>query len=328
MRALLPASLLMLAAAGAGAADAVSLPRIDRWKVPFENSRPRDPDVDRNGIVWFVGQTGDYVAAFDPAEEQFRKFDLDEGTGPHNLIIGEDRYIWYSGNRAAHIGRIDPNNGTIEKIQMPESVTDPHTLIGDGRGHIWFTAQRANYLGRLTLANRKVEVVKSTVASSLPYGIDVDASGRPWANLLGTNKLATLDPRTLALDLVDIPRGTARTRRIEVAEDGKVWYTDYSQGVIGSYDPKTRRFEEWPAPAGTTAKPYAMALDDRGRVWFADSAAQPNHLIAFDIESEKFVVDVEVKDARGAIRHMVFHEPGRALWFGTDTNDLVRVRVP
>ncbi|MGH8185006.1 MAG: lyase, partial [Steroidobacteraceae bacterium] len=155
-----------------------------------------------------------------------------------------------------------------------------------------------------------------------------DASGRPWANLLGANKLATLDPKTLALDLVDIPRNEARTRRIAVADDGKIWYADYSGGFIGRYDPKTRQFQEWAAPAGAAARPYAMALDDRKRLWFADSGAQPNHLIAFDMESEKFVVDVEVKDARGAIRHMVFHRPGRALWFGTDTNDLVRVQVP
>lgn len=40
------------------------------------------------------------------------------------------------------------------------------------------------------------------------------------------------------------------------------------------------------------------------------------------------VVNVELAKARGAVRHMVFHEPGRALWFGTDTNYLVRVHVP
>jgi virginiamycin B lyase len=314
--------------AGSVGAQSLPAPKIDYWKVPWESSRPRDPDVDRNGVVWFVGQTGDYVASFDPANEQFKKIDLERGTGPHNVIVGEDRYVWYSGNRAAHIGRLDPKRGSIEKIALPEGVRDPHTLIGDGRGHIWFTAQGANYIGRLTLADRKVDVVKMPVANSLPYGIVLDASGRPWANLLGTNQLATLDPKTLALELIDLPRPEARTRRIALAADGAIWYVDYAASYLGRFDPRQRRFQEWLPPTGTNAHPYAMAIDDHNRVWFADSGAQPNRLMAFDPKSEKFVVDTEIKDARGAVRHMVFHKAGRALWFGTDTNDLVRVHVP
>jgi virginiamycin B lyase len=313
--------------AGTALAQSLPAPKIDYWKVPWESSRPRDPDVDSNGVVWFVGQTGHYVASFDPAKEQFARLDLDPGTGPHNLIVGEDRFIWYSGNRAAHIGRLDPKGGSVEKIAMPEGVRDPHTLIGDGNGHIWFTAQGANYIGRLTLAGRKVEVVKMPVASSLPYGIVVDASGRPWANLLGTNKLATLDPKTMALELIDLPRADARTRRIGVAADGAIWYVDYAAGHIGRYDPKQRKFQEWLPPSGAAARPYAMAIDDRKRIWFADSGVQPNRLLAFDPQTQKFVVDVEL-NARGAVRHMVFNKAARALWFGTDTNDLVRVHVP
>jgi virginiamycin B lyase len=310
------------------AAQSLPAPQTDYWKVPWDNSRPRDPDVDANGIVWFVGQTADYVASFDPAKQQFRKVDLDPGTGPHNLIVGEDRFIWYSGNRAAHIGRLDPKGGSVEKIAMPEGVRDPHTLVGDHRGHIWFTAQGANYIGRLTLAGRKVEVVKIPVANSLPYGIVVAVDGRPWVNLLGTNKLATVDPKTLALELIELPRADARTRRIGTAADGAIWYVDYAAGYIGRYDPRQRKFREWLPPTGTDAHPYAMAIDDRRRVWFVDTGAQPNRLMAFDPQSEKFVVDTQLRETRGAVRHMVFNAASRTLWFGTDTNELVRVHVP
>ena len=320
----------LVAAVLTGIATAQPLPdpQIDYWTVPWENSRPRDPDLDRNGIVWFVGQTGDYVASFDPKSKQFKKTDLDKGSGPHNLIVGEDHAIWYSGNRAAHIGRLDPDSGAIEKIAMPADVGDPHTLAADGQGHIWFTAQAANYIGRLTLAGRKVEVVKVPIANSLPYGIAVDASGRPWANLLGTNKLATLKPKGLELELIDLPRSEARTRRIAVAADGGIWYVDYAAAHIGRFDPKTQQVKEWLPPTGEKARPYAMAIDDRGRIWFADSGAQPNRLMAFDPKLEQFVVNTELTNARGAVRHMVFHKPSRTLWFGTDTNYLVRVNVP
>jgi virginiamycin B lyase len=321
------ASLLVVATLSTANAD-VSAPRMESWQVPWESSRPRDPDVDRNGLVWFVGQTGDYLAAFDPKKNQFDKIDLDAGAGPHNLIFGQDGAIWYAGNRAAHIGRVDPKSRTIEKIPMPDGVRDPHTLIGDGRGHIWFTAQGANYVGRLTLSDRKVDVVKVPTSGALPYGIAIDANGRPWINLLGTNKLATVDPATFELEEIALPRSEARTRRIGIADDGGIWYTDYVAGYIGRFDPKTRKVEEWLPPTGNDARPYAMALDDRGRIWFADSGAQPNRLMAFDPKSKEFVSNTQIDGARGAVRHMVFHEPTRTLWFGTDTNRLMRVHVP
>jgi virginiamycin B lyase len=319
----------------AGAQDAASSgtndlsSQIEYWKVPWPGSRPRDPDVDRNGIVWFVGQTGDYIAAFDPKNAQFRRIDLERGTGPHNLILGEDRALWYSGNRVGHIGRVDPEQGiVVQKIPLPEGIRDPHTLIGDGKGHIWFTAQASNYIGRLTLAGHKVEAIRVPIAGSLPYGIVVDATGRPWANLLGTNQLATVDPQSLELQRIELPRKEARTRRIGIAADGAVWYTDYAGGHLGRYDPKTQKFTEWPLPGGDKSRPYAMAIDDRQRVWVAASGPQPNRLLTFDMNAGRFVSDVEIKDANGAVRHMIFHAPGRALWFGTDTDYLVRVKVP
>lgn len=304
-------------------------PQLDYWKVPWPDSRPRDPDVDGNGIVWFVGQTGDYVAAFDPKNAQFRRIDLDRGTGPHDLILGEDRVLWYAGNRVGNIGRLDPEQGiVIEKIALPASIRDPHTLSGDGKGHIWFTAQASNIVGRLTLSGHKIDALPLPTPNSLPYGIVVDASGRPWVNLLGTNELATVDPKTLKLERIATPRKEARTRRIGIAADGAVWYTDYAAGHLGRYDPKTQRFSEWRLPSGATARPYAMAIDDRNRVWVADSGVQPNHLLAFDMQAGKFIADAEIKDANGAVRHMIFHAPGRALWFGTDTDFIVRVKVP
>lgn len=320
--------LLGIALAGAAAAESRAPPALDYWKVPWADTRPRDPAVDRDGLVWFVGQTGDYVASFDPRNERFRQIPLEAGTGPHNLIIGEDRAVWYAGNRAAHIGRVDPADGRIEKVAMPAGIRDPHTLAADGNGHIWFTAQGSNYIGRLTLAGRKVEAVKLPQPNSLPYGIVVDRNGRPWANLLGTSQLATVDPGNLALERIDLLRGEARTRRIAIGSDGAIWYTDYAAAHIGRYDPKAKRFSEWLPPTGDKARPYALAIDDRARIWFADSGVQPNRLMAFDPATSKFVVDVEVAEARGAIRHMVFDEATRALWFGTDTGFLVRVRVP
>ena len=45
------------------AADTVE---IREWTVPWANTRPRDPIVDAEGRVWFVGQRGNYLGMLDP----------------------------------------------------------------------------------------------------------------------------------------------------------------------------------------------------------------------------------------------------------------------
>ncbi|MGM0547340.1 MAG: hypothetical protein ACQEST_11545 [Bacteroidota bacterium] len=64
---------------------------ITEWEVRWEESRPRDPYVAPNGDVWFVGQRTHYVAEFDPDTEEFtNKFDLEDGAGPHTVIVDDE----------------------------------------------------------------------------------------------------------------------------------------------------------------------------------------------------------------------------------------------
>ena len=125
-------SLLALAlttATAAAAFDMAAPVDIKEWPVPWGNTRPRDPYVAPDGNVWFVGQTGDYLAYLTPATGAFKRFELDKGAGPHNQIVDKSGIVWYAGNAAAHIGKLDPRTGTITKYPMPDpSVRDPHTL--------------------------------------------------------------------------------------------------------------------------------------------------------------------------------------------------------
>jgi virginiamycin B lyase len=324
--------MLSLALAAAAAAAQAPTVTIDAWKVPYENSRPRDPDVAADGRVWFVGQAGHYIAVFDPKSASFTKHDLADRAGPHNLVLSRDGIVWYTGNLEGYIGRLDPRDfgkdGAVRKYPMPDpAVDDPHTLAWAPDGNLWFTAQKGNVLGHLDVKTGAVRLWPASKPDSRPYGIVVDAQGRPWANLLGTDKLATVDPESYVYEEIALRREAARTRRIALDRNGTVWAVDYAGGHLVRYDPKTRAMQEWLAPAGDTALPYAMGVDDRGRFWFAESGPQPNRLVCFDSAQEKFVADVEVPNANGAIRHMVFDPKTRAFWFGTDTNYLMRATI-
>lgn len=303
-------------------------PAVDEWAVPWERSRPRDPYVAGDGRVWFVGQTGDYAAVFDPSTSEFRRYELGPGVGPHNLIVDRQGIVWFSGNRVGYIGRLDPRDGAITRFPMPDSsIRDPHTMVFDSRGDIWFTAQTGNVIGKLTVSSGEVRLVRVPTPRARPYGIVIDRRDRPWVVLFGTNKIATVDPRTFELIEHELPRPTSRPRRIALTSDGAVWYGDYADGMIGRFDPATRQVREWPLPGGARSRPYALMSDDRDRVWVVETGVQPNNFVGFDARTFQVIGTAPVPSGGGTVRHMYFDPRTQSIWFGTDSNFLGRARV-
>jgi virginiamycin B lyase len=298
------------------------------WPVPWEDTRPRDPDVAPNSVIWLVGQGGDYAARFDPKTEQFRRRELPPGTGPHSIIIDLDGTLWIAGNRQAFIGKMNPISGELERYTFAdESARDPHTLVFSGRDEIWFTMQWSNFAGRLNKRSGDVDLVPMQVDRARPYGIKMDSKGHPWIALLGTNALATIDPESLKPQTIYLPRENARLRRLAINREDKVWYTDYAQGYIGLYDPESGEFTEWRTPSENPL-PYAMAIDPLDRVWFVETGPQPNVLVGFDPLSETFFSVTPIPGGEGSVRNMVYDPNRNSLWFGTDTNFLTQAILP
>lgn len=319
------ALLLLLAAAP----DARAQVDIEEWPVPWQDTRPRDPFMDQAGRVWFVGQVGNYIAYLDPKSGEFKRYTIETGTLPHNVIVHTDGSVWYAGNANARIGRLNAADGRIETFMMPDAAArDPHTLTFDASGDLWFTVQGGNYIGRLKPATGKVDLVKVPTAGARPYGIAIDSKGRPWINLFGSHKLATVDPASLALTEIDLPRTDARTRRIAVTADDRVWYVDYMGGALGVYDPATRKFQEWPLPSGDDARPYAMTSDSRGRLWVVETGVQPNMLVGFDPKNGAFFGMTPIPSGGRVVRHMTFNPATNEIWFGTDAGTIGRAVIP
>lgn len=305
-------------------------PALTEWTVPWERSRPRDPYVAPDGRVWFVGQAGNYIAVLEPASGRFRRFEIDSGTQPHNLVIDRRGMVWYAGNRNGMIGKLDPATGRITRYPMPDpAVRDPHTLALSPSGqHLWFTAQGAGFVGRLDVSSGRIDIVRPATPRSRPYGITFDSKGRVWFNQFGVNKVATVDPRTLQVREYALPHERARGRRIAVTSDDAVWYVDYTRGQLARLDPGTGRIEEWATPGGPSSLPYAMTVDAEDRLWFVETGRQPNQLVSFDPRTRRFSATPIAKSGGLTVRHMVYHHPTRSLWFGTDANTIARALVP
>ena len=292
-------------------------------------TRPRDAFADQKGRVWFVGQVGNYVARLDPATGSITRFDIDAGTHPHNLVVDAHGTVWFTGNANNRIVKMDPESGKITTYMIPDpTVKDPHTMTFDTKGNAWFTAQGAGVVGRFTTGTGAFKLWKLQT-NSRPYGIVLDSRGRPWFDEFGTNKIGMIDPTTLELKEFSLPEARSRPRRIAITSDDAIWYGDYVRGYLGRLDPSTGKTEEYLLPSGAGALPYGMTVDDRDRVWIAETGVFPNRLVSFDTKKRVFEDQIAIGGKEpNTIRHMMFDRATRMIWFGEDRGTVTRVRVP
>jgi virginiamycin B lyase len=322
-------SLVVAQAAAAQVNRAAGAPvsELKSWSTPWDG-RPRDPFADKQGHVWFVGQEGNYVGRLDPKSGEFKRYEVESGTHPHDLVVDAKGMVWFTGNANGRIVKLDPATGKLTNYMMPDrSVRDPHTMTFDRNGDAWFTAQGAGVVGKLTAADGKIRLWKME-SGSRPYGILMDSKDRPWFDLFGTNKIGTIDPKTGEFKAFTLPNDRTRPRRIAITSDDAIWYGDYTRGFLGRLDPKTGKVDEYALPSGPASLPYGMTLDDRGRIWLAETGPQPNRLVAFDPAKKSFTETVVIAaDRANTIRHMTFDRASHQIWFGGDANMIGRVKV-
>ena len=85
-----------------------------------------------------------------------------KGSRPHDPLATHDGYLWYSGQYASVLGRVDTKTGEIKEFRPPMPRSGPHGLVEDKDGNIWFTANSKGYIGKLDPKIRQVHRVQAS----------------------------------------------------------------------------------------------------------------------------------------------------------------------
>jgi virginiamycin B lyase len=318
-------------ASTAPASPAPVIARVDpkEWKSPWP-ATDRSRDVfppDDQGRAWFVAQQANYIAYLDTKSGEFKKYEIDAGTNPHNLVVHKGE-VWFTGNRNNRLVKLDPATGKLTTYRITDStIRDPHTMIFDKNGDAWFTAQNSGWVGRFTPSTGAFKTLH--VPRTNPYGIVIDSKGQAWFDMFAVPRIGTIDPKTFTLKEYPLPDPAARPRRIGVTSDDMIWYGDYARGFLGRLNPQTGKVDEWPLPSGARSLPYGMAVDDRDYVWLNESGVSPNRLVAFDTKRLVWAEQIPIGDAaNNVVRHMVFDPKTREIWYASDQGAIGRLKVP
>jgi virginiamycin B lyase len=71
------------------------------------------------------------------------------GSRPHDPLATRDGAIWWTGQLANKLGRLDPKTGQMKEYPLRSPRTGPHGLVEDRAGNIGFTGNTAGLIGKL-----------------------------------------------------------------------------------------------------------------------------------------------------------------------------------
>ena len=77
------------------------------------------------------------------------------GSRPHDPLEAPDGSLWWTGQYANVLGRVDPKSGAIKEFPVKKPDSQPHGLVADAVRHIWFTAVAGHYIGKLDPVDRR-----------------------------------------------------------------------------------------------------------------------------------------------------------------------------
>jgi len=194
------------------------------------------------------------------------------GAFPHDPLATADGALWYTGQHASVLGRIDPASGAIRDYPTKIPDSGPHGLVADRAGNIWFTANYAAYVGKLDPASGAITDYKMPdPAARDPHTPIFDASGTLWFTVQGANMIGRLTPRTGEVKLVNVPTAHALPYGIVISSKGVPFFAEFGANRIAQIDPKTMAITEHVLPnPGTRPRRLAITSDDV--LWYSDYA--------------------------------------------------------
>jgi virginiamycin B lyase len=193
------------------------------------------------------------------------------GQRSRDPVEAPDGSIWWVGQWADLVGRIDPKTGAMKEYPLPEK-SKPHTVTTDAAGNVWYMGNGNATIGMLDPKTEKITVYKMPdPAAKDPHSAIFDRNGTLWFTLQNSNMVGRLIPATGEIKLATVATPNAKPYGIKLSKDGTPWVACNGSNRLLSIDPKTVALTEHPLPdPATKVRRLAFASDDT--IWYVNSS--------------------------------------------------------
>jgi len=191
------------------------------------------------------------------------------GSRPHDPLATADGAIWYTGQFANTLGRLDPKSGAIKEFHLPDK-SGPHGLTADKDGNIWYTGNFKATIGKLNPKTGEViEHFMPNPAARDPHTPIFDKNGTLWFTVQGGNMVGRLRPETGEIKLVTAPTPKSRPYGMVISSKNIPFFVEFGSNKIASIDPDTMAIREYVLPH-TESRPRRIAITSDDVIWYSD----------------------------------------------------------
>ena len=195
-----------------------------------------------------------------------------EGSRPHDPLATRDGAVWWTGQLANRLGRLDPKTGEMKEFALKSPHTGPHGLTEDRDGNIWFTGNNLGLIGKFDPKTGKTtEYDLKDPAAKDPHTLIFDRNGILWFTVQQANMVGRLDPATGTIKLVTSPTPKSRPYGMALNSKNEVFFVDFGTNKIGTIDAATMQIKEFTLP-NAAARPRRIAITPDDMVWYTDFA--------------------------------------------------------
>jgi len=244
---------------------------------------------------------------------------------PHDPALAPDGSLWYTGQAANKLGRLDPQSGLFKEFPLRTPRSGPHGLVADQQGNIWFTAISAGYIGKLDPKTGDVQEFRPADHTEIdPHTPVFDHNGILWFTNEDTNYVGRLDPSTGKITLAKSSTPHAIPYGIVVLPSNAPFFCEFGTNKLATVDPKTMTIHEYPLP-NAGSRPRRLALAPDGTIFYTDFAR--GYLGHFDPAAGKLLKEWPSPGGSGSEPYGIAVTSDGTVWYsesGVTPNTLVR----
>lgn len=176
---------------------------------------------DRNGILWFTGQSGIY-GRLDPKSGEIAVFKSPRGPGTYGITATPTGEVWYASLAGNHIAQIDITTGNATVVEPPTPRQGARRVWSDSKGRIWVSEWNSGQVSMHDPATGSWRSWKLPGNHPSTYAVYVDNKDKVWLTDFSANAILRFDPQSETFSSFPSDRPDGYVRQL-AGRPGQVW---------------------------------------------------------------------------------------------------------
>jgi len=194
---------------------------VTRYPLSGPNVNLNTATFDRNGTLWFTGQSGYYGYVKDG---RATVLSAPRGPGPYGISTCPNGNVYFASLAASYLGFMNLSSTTVATADPPTKGQGARRVWCDSRSNVWISEWNAGQVAQFQTETGYVSwrEWKLPGANPMAYAVFVDDQDIVWLTDFGANAIVRFDPRTETFTSYPHTQSNAAVRQL-LGRPGEVW---------------------------------------------------------------------------------------------------------